>query len=47
MVLTQQEEGGEQTDEETQSDKPEYAMTKENLKIIAQEISTSSKNKGT
>ena len=34
-------------DEETQSDIPEYAMTKDNLKRIAQEISTSRKNQGT
>ena len=48
MVPTQQqeEEGGGQTNGETQFDRPEYAMTKDNIKRIAQEISTSRKKKG-
>ena len=46
IVPTHQQEGGEeQIEEDIESDNPEYAMTKENLRKIANEIATSRKKK--
>ena len=46
IILTHQQEGGEEKIEYySESDNPEYAMTKENLKKIAKEIAALRKKK--
>ena len=44
-ISTHQHEGGEEIEEDIESDNPEYAMTKENLNKITKEIAASRKRK--
>ena len=44
-ILTHHQEGGEEIEEDIESDNPEYAMTKENLNKIGKEVVASRKRK--